>query len=219
MADLPDAGLADLRRIGVLGGTFDPIHVGHLVAAAEALHRFRLDRVMFVPTGQPWQKRSYTDQEDRYLMTALGTSSNPRFAASRIELDRRGPTYTVDTMQALRDFHGPGVELFFILGADAALNLGTWARVEGLADLTEIIAATRSGFSLDGLRREPGWPRIHEMRIPNVEISSSELRARVRRGAPIDFLVPAPVVAYIREHGLYAGEPGRRPGAEAAAGA
>src|SRR5918999_4533189 len=100
------------ERLGVMGGTFDPIHVGHLVAASEALHRFALDVVLFVPTGQPWQKQRYSDAEDRYLMTVLGTASDERFATSRMEIDRQGPTYTADTMEMLRGFHGDDVELY-----------------------------------------------------------------------------------------------------------
>ena len=109
-----------VRRLGVMGGTFDPIHIGHLVAASEALHVFELDRVLFVPTGQPWQKSSYSDAEDRFLMTSLGAATHRCFAVSRIELDRKGPTFTAETMRTLRDFHGADTKLFFILGADAA---------------------------------------------------------------------------------------------------
>ena len=199
---------SEVRRLGVMGGTFDPIHVGHLIAASEALHTFDLDRVMFVPTGRPWQKSAYSDAEDRYLMTVLGASTNPRFAVSRIELDRRGPTYTSDTLQALQSFHGNGVTMFFIIGADAVLRLGTWNRVEQLADLASVIAVTRPGFDLGRLKPEPGWPEVLPLEMPGIDVSSSDIRDRVRKGSPIDYLVPAQVGEYISEHGLYVGSDG-----------
>ena len=190
-------------RVGVLGGTFDPIHVGHLVAASEALHELRLDLVMFVPTGQPWQKDSFSNPEDRYQMTIIGTAPHRRFAASRMEIDRIGPTFTIDTMQALRDFHGEGTDLFFIIGADTVLKLDTWHRFEGLEKLAEIIAVTRPGFDLASLRPQPGWPHIHILEMPRIDISSTDIRERVRSGRPIEYLVPAAVGRYIAEHGLY----------------
>lgn len=192
-----------VKRLGVMGGTFDPIHLGHLIAASEALHEFKLDRVMFVPTGRPWQKRSFADAEDRFQMTVLGAASNPRFAVSRMEIDRVGPTYTVDTMRVLRDFHGEDARLFFIIGADAVLRLGTWRGVEGLEELAEVIAVTRPGFDLAGLEPEPGWPAVHSMAMPPIDISSSDIRERVRSGRPIDYLVPRVVGQYVRAHGLY----------------
>jgi nicotinate-nucleotide adenylyltransferase len=186
-----------------MGGTFDPIHTGHLVAANEARHAFGLDRVMFVPTGRPWQKDFYSDAEDRFLMTVLGTAADAHLVASRMEIDRIGPTYTLHTMQALRDFHGPRVELFFILGADAALKLATWHHIDGLGDLADMIAVARPGFPLDDLTSQPGWPRIHKIEMPGIDISASDIRARVAAGRPIEYLVPHDVVDYIRGHGLY----------------
>jgi nicotinate-nucleotide adenylyltransferase len=197
-------------RVGVLGGTFDPIHTGHLIAASEALHELRLDLVMFVPTGQPWQKESFSNPEDRYQMTIIGTAPNRRFAASRMEIDRIGPTFTIDTMQALRDFHGEGTELFFIIGADAVLKLDTWHRFEGLEKLAEIIAVTRPGFDLAGLRPRPGWPRIHVLEMPLIDISSTDIRERAGAGRPIEYLVPPGVARYIVENGLYVSDGGRR---------
>ncbi len=197
-----------IRRLGVMGGTFDPIHLGHLIIASEALHTFDLDRMVFMPTGHPWQKQARSSPEDRYLMTVLGTAGNPRFAVSRMELDRVGPTYTADTMQQLRDFHGAQTELFFVAGADAVLKLGTWERIESLAALAEIVAVTRPGFPLEGLVAEPTWPRIQTMMTPGLDISSTDIRLRASQGRPIDYLVPAEVVAYIREHGLYMTEKG-----------
>ena len=197
-----------IRRLGVMGGTFDPIHIGHLIIASEALHVFDLDRMVFMPTGRPWQKRAHSSSEDRYLMTVLGTAGNPRFAVSRMELDRVGPTYTADTMQQLRDFHGVDTSLYFVAGADAVLRLGTWERIESLAELAEIVAVTRPGFGLESLEPEPTWPRIQTMPMPGLDISSTDIRIRASQGRPIDYLVPAEVVSYIREHGLYMSEQG-----------
>lgn len=193
----------ELSRLGVMGGTFDPIHVGHLVAASEALHVFELDRVLFVPTGQPWQKTNYSDAEDRFMMTSLGAATHTRFGVSRIELDRKGPTFTADTMKTLKEFHGADTTLYFILGADAALRLGTWKNAEGLAELTQLIAVTRPGFALGQIESEDWWPRINLMEMPGIEVSATDIRNRVRAGRPIDFLVPTDVVTFIHERGLY----------------
>jgi nicotinate-nucleotide adenylyltransferase len=193
-----------MTRIGVLGGTFDPIHLGHLVAGSEALNAFSLDRVVFVPAGDPWQKDAVADAEDRFMMTLLGTAGHPGFSVSRIELDRRGPTYTADTVAALHDYYGD-VEIFFILGADAAANLGTWKKLDELASRMEVIAVERPGTDLK-FPVQDGWPKVHTLEIPALEVSGSELRARVREGRSIDFLVPHDVVTYIRTHGLYVGE-------------
>ena len=160
---------------------------------------------MFVPTGRPWQKRSFADAEDRFQMTVLGAASNPRFAVSRMEIDRVGPTYTVDTMRVLKDFHGEEAELFFIIGADAVLRLGTWRGIEALEELAEIIAVTRPGFDLAELKPRPGWPEVRFMAMPPIDISSSDIRERVRSGRPIDYLVPRVVGHYVRTHGLYMG--------------
>jgi len=194
-----------VRRLGVMGGTFDPIHVGHLVAASEALYVFDLDRVLFVPTGQPWQKTSYSDAEDRFMMASLGAATHRCFGVSRIELDRKGPTYTAETMRTLKEFHGLDTELFFILGADAALRFGTWRNAEGLADHTELIAVTRPGFALGQIETRDTWPRIHLMEIPDIDVSATDIRHRVRSGRPIDYLVPSGVVSYIHERALYVG--------------
>ena len=195
------------ERLGVMGGTFDPLHLGHLVAASEVLSRLRLELVLFMPTGNPWQKQSYSDPEDRYLMTVLGTASNPRFAVSRMEIDREGPTYTADTMEMLRDFHGAAVELFFIAGADAAMKLRTWKKIERLAELAKVIVVTRPGFHLGAVDPEPNLPEVHIMEMPAIAISSSDIRERVADGRPIDYLVPDEVAEYIRKNGLYLGEP------------
>ncbi|MDQ3532954.1 MAG: nicotinate-nucleotide adenylyltransferase [Actinomycetota bacterium] len=196
-----------LHRLGVMGGTFDPIHLGHLIAASEALSRLDLDRMLFVPTGRPWQKSRYSDAEDRFIMTSLAAASHPRFAVSRMELDRTGPTYSADTLEQLRLFHGPGTKLFFIIGADAALKLGTWHGLERLRGLTEVVAVARPGFDLEALKPEAHWPKVGVMQMPGIDISSSDIRARVSAGRPIDYLVPAEVMAYIRGHGLYVTDP------------
>ena len=192
------------RRIGVLGGTFDPVHLGHLVAASEALHRFALHRVILVPTGRPWQKARFSDPEDRYLMASLAAATHQKLAVSRIKLDRKGPTYTVETLATMHALFGD-VELFFIAGADAVLDLGTWHRIEDLAAFTQIIAVTRPGSDLSGFVALEGWPEIHHLEIPGIDISSTDIRLRVARGLPIEHLVPAAVHRFITERGLYVG--------------
>ena len=192
----------DIRRLGLLGGTFDPIHVGHLVAATEAIHQMGLDRVVLVPAGRPWQKSDYSDPEDRLMMTVLAAATHPRLSVSRIEIDRRGPTYTIDTLEAFRSCF-PNVELFFIVGADALRDLGTWHRVDEIGGVARIIAVTRPGADMASFAAGPGWPDVHEMQIPGVDISSTDIRARAAQGRPIDYLVPAEVACYIRDRGLY----------------
>ncbi|HZA26619.1 MAG TPA: nicotinate-nucleotide adenylyltransferase [Actinomycetota bacterium] len=192
-------------RLGVFGGTFDPIHIGHLIAAAEAMHSFSLDRVLFVPAGRPWQKDSFSEAEDRYTMTVLGTAAHERFAVSRTEVDRTGPTYTADTMEGLRDFYGSGTGLYFIIGADAVQKVDTWRGVERLVGLAEFIAVARPGAG-NTLHPLNTSILVHKLAIPGVDISSTDVRARVADGRPIDFLVPAPVARYIRRSGLYGAE-------------
>jgi nicotinate-nucleotide adenylyltransferase len=194
------------RRIGVMGGTFDPIHLGHLVAAEEARWQFGLDRVVFVPAGRPWQKPvGVTPPEDRYRMTVIATASNPAFTVSRLEIDHPGPTYTVDTLRRLRAEQEDGTRLYFIIGADAILQLLTWKEPDQVLAQAEFIAATRPGFDLDRLVSQvPGAAdRIHRMEIPALAIAASDIRARVARGAPIQYLVPDGVARYIHKHGLY----------------
>ena len=194
------------RRIGVMGGTFDPIHLGHLVAAEEAHWQFGLDRVVFVPAGRPWQKPvGVTPPEDRYRMTVLATTSNPAFTVSRLEIDHPGPTYTVDTLRRLRAEQADGTRLYFIIGADAVLQILTWKEPDQVLAQAEFIAATRPGFDLDRLLSQvPGAAdRIHRMEIPALAIAASDIRARVARGAPIQYLVPDGVARYIHKHGLY----------------
>lgn len=186
-----------------MGGTFDPIHHGHLVAASETQVRFGLDEVVFVPTGEPWQKdrRDVSPREHRYLMTVVATASNPRFTVSRVDIDRPGPTYTIDT---LRDLHAarPDAELFFITGADALTRILTWKDVDELWQLAHFIGVTRPGHELS----DQGLPteRITLEEVPAMAISSTDCRARVRAGQPVWYLVPDGVVQYINKHHLYA---------------
>jgi nicotinate-nucleotide adenylyltransferase len=198
------------RRIGLMGGTFDPIHHGHLVAAEQARWQFDLDTVLFIPTGQPWQKPvGVSPAEDRYRMTVIATASNPAFEVSRVEIDHPGPTYTVDTLRRLRVELGEDARLFFITGADAVLHILTWKDREEVLALAEFIAATRPGHDLERLteRLPLARERLHPMEIPMLAISSTEIRARVARGAPIQYLVPDGVVEYVVERGLYRSQP------------
>lgn len=194
------------QRIGIMGGTFDPIHHGHLVAASEVAARFALDRVIFVPTGQPWQKmgRDVTSAEHRYLMTVIATASNPQFTVSRVDLDRDGPTYTIDT---LRDLHAmyPRAELFFITGVDALAAIMTWKNVNEIFELAHFVGATRPGYQLDELDIAADVPAgaVTILEVPALAISSTACRARVQSGQPVWYLVPDGVVQYIAKHSLY----------------
>ncbi|WP_338751499.1 nicotinate-nucleotide adenylyltransferase [Janibacter alittae] len=188
--------------MGVMGGTFDPIHHGHLVAASEVQARFDLDEVVFVPTGKPWQKAhsAVSSAEHRYLMTVVATASNPRFTVSRVDIDRGGPTYTIDT---LRDLHAqrPDDELFFITGADALAQILSWKDIEELWELGHFIGVTRPGYHLS----ESGLPqdRVTLQEVPAMAISSTDCRARVADGEPVWYLVPDGVVQYISKYQLY----------------
>jgi len=205
-AQLSDQDFAPRRRrVGVMGGTFDPVHHGHLVAASEVQSWFALDEVVFVPTGQPWQKddRRVAPAEHRYLMTVIATASNPRFSVSRVDIDRAGPTYTIDT---LRDLHrtAPDDELYFITGADALAQILTWRDVDEIFELAHFVGCTRPGHQLDESALQ-GLPedRLAVVEIPALAISSTECRTRVAKGEPVWYLVPDGVVQYIAKHGLY----------------
>ena len=194
-------------RLGVMGGTFDPIHYGHLVTAEEALVQFALDSVLFVPTGRPWMKehREVSPAEDRYLMTVIATASNPLFRVSRMEVDRDGPTYTVETLKSLKAEHGDGTDLYFITGADAIHEIVQWKDQDELKGLAHFIAATRPGYSIASVEAPPGndLPEIITMNIPALAISSTDIRARVAAGRPIRYLVPEGVKSYVEKAGLY----------------
>lgn len=183
-----------------MGGTFDPIHHGHLVAASEVAKHFDLDEVVFVPTGQPYQKRDVTEAEHRYLMSVVATASNPSFWVSRVDIDRAGPTYTIDTLRDIRE-REPDSDLFFITGADAFADILGWKDVDQLWELSHFIAVTRPGHKLE----VSGYPedRVSLLEIPALAISSTDCRARVRAGYPVWYLVPDGVVQYISKHHLY----------------
>jgi len=196
-------------RIGIMGGTFDPIHYGHLVTAEEALVQFNLDRVIFMPTGQPVAKhgRRVTDPEHRYLMTVVATASNPDFEVSRREIDRPGPTYTVDTMSELRGVFGPLAELYFITGADAVWEILSWKDAGRLATLCRLIAATRPGYDLSRFAKAHGGsgllPAVEFMEVPALAISSTDIRTRIAAKRPVRYLLPEAVAAYARKNALY----------------
>nr|WP_318152270.1 nicotinate-nucleotide adenylyltransferase [Nocardioides hwasunensis] len=194
------------RRVGVMGGTFDPIHHGHLVAASEVQAWFDLDEVVFVPTGDPWQKsdRDVTEAEHRYLMTVVATAANPRFNVSRVDIDREGKTYTIDTLRDLKA-EMPDAELFFITGADALADIFTWRDADELFELANFVGVTRPGYAMDpeALANIPS-DRVTMVEIPALAISSTDCRSRKRRGEPVWYLVPDGVVQYIAKHDLYA---------------
>jgi len=191
------------KRLGVMGGTFDPIHHGHLVAASEVAHYFGLDEVIFVPTGRPWQKddRKVSPAEDRYLMTVIATASNPRFSVSRVDIDRPGETYTIDTLRDLHAQRGPDAEFYFITGADALARMISWRDADDLFKLAHFVGCTRPGHRLSMSDLPNGRVRLVE--IPALAISSTECRARVRSGQPIWYLVPDGIVQYISKRRLY----------------
>jgi nicotinate-nucleotide adenylyltransferase len=188
-----------------MGGTFDPIHNGHLVAASEVAHLFDLNRVIFAPTGQPWHKSGTTSPaEMRYLMAVIATSSDPRFDVTRVDIDRPGPTYTVDTIADLSQaFADHNVEWFFITGADALADILQWRDAEHMLSQIHLVGVTRPGHEL----ADPGLPdgKVTLLEIPALAISSTDIRSRVHRGAPISYLVPEGVERFIHKQHLYAG--------------
>ena len=188
-----------------MGGTFDPVHHGHLVAASEAASQLDLDEVVFAPTGQPSfkQHQVVSPAEHRYLMTVIATASNPRFTVSRVDVDRAGLTYTVDTLRDLSAAR-PGADLFFISGADAIEQILRWKDAAELFTMAHFVAVTRPGhrLSVEGLPPD----RIRILEVPALAISSSDIRARARAGKPVWYLVPDGVVQYIAKHGLYRGQ-------------
>lgn len=190
------------KRLGIMGGTFDPIHLGHLVCAEEARTQFDLAEVIWVPAGQPWQKREVSDAEDRYMMTMLATTSNPWFSVSRIEIDRDGPTYTLETLSALRAFYEKA-ELFFVTGTDAVMQILTWKDPDAVLTQAHFIAASRPEYEMNDIDQERFGGRVTVMRIPALAISSTDIRRRVAEGKPITYLVPPEVERYIAERGLY----------------
>ncbi len=203
----------DAERIGIMGGTFDPIHLGHLVTAEEARQQFNLKYVVFVPAGYPPHKdnQGLSDLEHRYLMTVLAVITNPYFTVSRVEIERsqQGPTYTVDTVKWFQEFYGPESKIHFITGADAMLDILTWKDYESLLDTCQFIAASRPGYSLSRLRQtfdhvgSSALKKVSYLEIPAMAISSTDIRERVRSGKTIKYLTPEAVEQYIIKNKLW----------------
>ncbi len=210
-ADLPPLGQDPTRayRLGIMGGTFDPIHHGHLVAAEQAFDDLGLDVVVFMPAGSPAfkQDKRVTAGEDRYAMTLLATSDNPHFLASRFEVDRAGVTYTAETLRLLRDIYPENVSFYFITGADAIAEVVTWRDAATIAQLAHLVGATRPGYDLSVARhaiaQSPLDFDVTYLEVPALAISSSDLRARVDAGQSLRYLTPDPVTGYIHKHRLY----------------
>jgi len=198
-------------KIGIMGGTFDPIHYGHLVTAEGARSEYQLDQVLFLPSGTPPHKNPHavTDSEHRYMMTVLATLTNPHFEASRVDIDREGVSYTIDTLKIVRNLYSDNCDLFFITGADAILEIMSWKDPENLLQIAEFIAATRPGFSLESKSNKiKDWfdchkKRLHLLRVPAMAISSTDIRRRVAKGHSIRYLVPEQIEHYIQRHKLY----------------
>ena len=194
-------------RLGVLGGTFDPLHWAHLLMAEEARTRFDLEKVIFIPAGDPPHKDyEVSGAEDRYAMALLGTASNPAFEVSRMELDRQGPSYSADTLRELRDICGPDAGIHFMVGADEALDLPNWHDAESLPDLARFLVVPRPGFDLGELKtRLPSrfYEALDFLPMAPIDISATDIRARMASGRSISYLVPKDVEAYIRKRGLY----------------
>jgi nicotinate-nucleotide adenylyltransferase len=192
-------------RIGVLGGTFDPIHVGHLVAAVNARHDLELDRVILMVANSPWQKighRSVTPAEDRLAMVEAAVGGVEGVESGRLEIDRGGESYTADTLVALQSVY-PGASLFLIVGWDVAAELTTWERWDEIQQLATLVVVNRPGAGRPAGLDGAGW-RVEEVTVPNLEISSTDLRERAATGRPLDYLVPEAAVHCLRARGLYA---------------
>lgn len=198
-------------RIGIMGGTFDPVHYGHLVTAEGARCQYKLDQVLFLPSGKPPHKlmKKVSDAEHRYMMTVLAILTNPYFEVSRLDIDRKGVSYTIDTLRILQQTYGPDAELYFITGADAIFEITNWKDSDEYLTIAHFIAAARPGFSLEELPQvTQNWvgehrDRFHVLKVPAMAISSTEIRERVRKATSIRYLLPEPVEHYIRRHNLY----------------
>ncbi len=193
------------ERIGVFGGTFDPIHVGHLVAAVNARSALSLDRVILMVANVPWQKagsRAVTGAEERFALVQAAVGDVPGLEAGRLEVDRGGESYTADTLIELNEVMADA-ELFLIVGWDVASELATWGRMDDLQRLATLVIVNRPGAGRPSGLDDDGW-RVTEVTVPNLEISSTDLRARAREGRPLDYLVPEAAVHFLRSHGLYA---------------
>ena len=196
-------------RVGILGGTFDPVHLGHLILAEEAWARLQLSQVFFVPAGDPPHKRGtpISPVQHRLRMLELAIAGNPHFALSRVDADRPGPHYTVDMVKLLQEQFGPQAELFFLMGFDSLIDLPNWHQPQELLRLCRVVALTRFGYRIDWAQLEAALPGIRErttlLPMPELDIASHILQQRVREGWPIRYQVPAPVEEYIYQHGLY----------------
>lgn len=196
------------RRVAIMGGTFDPIHYAHLLIAEDVRQRFGLPRVLFMPSGNPPHKREHevSPAEDRYIMAVLATADNPHFAVSRLEIERSGPSYTVDTIRQIKAKMGPGTQVLFVTGADAVLEIVTWHEPDAILDEATLVAVPRPGFDLSVLDETLGQERASKVTVidaPLAEISSTMIRERVREGRSIRYLTPRPVIDYISKRGLY----------------
>jgi nicotinate-nucleotide adenylyltransferase len=203
-----DAAPAAARRVGLLGGTFDPPHYGHLALAEAAREELGLERVIFLPNGQPPHKLAaeVSAAEHRYLMTELACADHPQFFVSRAELDRPGPSYSLDTIRACRRELGPQAELFFLVGMDSLLELPTWHEPDAILAEAQVVAAVRPGFAVGDLADVLGPDRAARVRIlsmPLLDLAAHDLRERVRRGRSLRYLTPEPVRAYVNKLGLY----------------
>lgn len=200
-----------VKKLAIMGGTFDPIHIGHLMTAEEVRHEFGIDQVVFIPTGHPPHKdnQRVTHSEHRYLMTVLATVANPHFNVSRIEIDREGTTYTVDTIKQLKAIYGEETQLYFITGADAVNEILTWNRADELLKICEFVAVTRPGYDKMHLKskieklKESFECSVHFLEVPALAISSSDIRKRVQANRPIQYLVTQSVEKYIQKSRLY----------------
>jgi nicotinate-nucleotide adenylyltransferase len=188
--------------VGIMGGSFDPIHMGHLVTAEQARAELGLDEVVFIPAGAQPQKTHATPSELRYLMTVLATAANPAFSVSRLEIEREGPTYTVDTLRSVRE-RRPGAHLYFITGADAILSILTWKDATECLELAEFVAATRPGYDLGRLESEGLRRHVRILDVPALAISSSDVRARFESARPVRYLIPLEVEQFARKYRLY----------------
>ncbi|NLJ89090.1 MAG: nicotinate-nucleotide adenylyltransferase [Epulopiscium sp.] len=199
------------NSIAIMGGTFDPIHYGHLVTAEAVRHKYNINQVIFMPTGHPPHKnnKEVSHSEHRYLMSVLATAANPYFNVSRMEIDRKGTTYTIDTIKGLKEVYGEKTELYFITGADALHYIFTWKDAEELLRLCTFVAVTRPGYNKEKLVKEIEIikknyeSKIHFLEVPALSISSTDIRNRVREGRPIKYLVPESVENYIYKFKLY----------------
>jgi len=211
MAKFDPSELSKINKIGIMGGTFDPIHIGHLFIAEETLERLNLDKILFIPAGvSPHKINSKTTApQHRFLMTAIAVNSNERFYLSSIEIERQGPSFTIDTMRALRELYPKNIELFFITGGDTFIDLETWKDYDLLLELVSFVVFTRAGYDNELLDkkiqhfREGYRANITKICIPLLEVSSTDIRERVKQGRTVKYLIPEGVEEYISKHRLY----------------